>query len=113
MAYQSNAAFFRSRPFQFMLMGWLIFPLIYWYLESIANKVTIDNKQLLYERGIFSKDRTEIQLASIRTVKIYQSFINRIFGVGTVSIFTSGDLPEVVLEGFSNPSLLRESLKQI
>lgn len=113
MAYQSNAAFFRSRPFQFMLMGWLIFPLIYWYLESIANKVTIDNKQLLYERGIFSKDRTEIQLSSIRTVKIYQSFINRIFGVGTVSVFTSGDLPEVVLEGFPNPSLLRESLKQI
>lgn len=96
-----------------MLMGWLIFPLIYWYLESIANKVTIDNKQLLYEQGIFSKDRTEIQLSSIRTVKIYQSFINRIFGVGTVSIFTSGDLPEVVLQGFPNPSLLRESLKQI
>jgi len=112
VAYRSNAAFFRSRPFQFVLIGWLIFPLIYWYLESVANKLTIDGGQLLYERGIFSKDRTEIQLTSIRTVKIYQSLANRIFGVGTISVFTSGDMPEVVLEGFPNPSLIRESLKQ-
>ena len=111
MTYQANSAFFRSRPFQFVFFGWLIFPLIHWYLESLANKVTIAEGQLLYERGIFSKDRTEIQLSSIRTVKIYQSLINRIFGVGTVSVFTSGDMPEVVLEGFPKPSLLRESLK--
>jgi uncharacterized membrane protein YdbT with pleckstrin-like domain len=90
----------------------MIFPLIYWYLESVANKVTVDEGQLLYERGIFSKDRIEIQLSSIRTVKIYQSLVNRIFGVGTISVYASGDVPEIVLEGFPNPSLLRESLKQ-
>ena len=112
MVYQSNSAFFRSRPFHFVLLGWMIFPLIYWYLESVANKVTVGEGQLLYERGIFRKDRTEIQLSSIRTVKIYQSLVNRIFGVGTISVYTSGDLPEIVLGGFPNPSLLRESLKQ-
>jgi len=111
MSYQTNAAFFRSRPFEFLLFGWLIFPLIYWYIQSISSKLTIDEGELLYESGILSKDKTEIQISSIRTVKIYQSLTNRIFGVGTISIFTSGDSPEVVLKGFPQPNYLRELLK--
>lgn len=111
MPYQTNAAFFRSRPFEFFLFGWLIFPLIYWYIQSISSKLMIDQGELLYESGILSKDRTEIQISRIRTVKIHQSFTNRIFGVGTISIFTSGDSPEVVLKNFPQPNYIRELLK--
>jgi uncharacterized membrane protein YdbT with pleckstrin-like domain len=110
-SYILYAAFFRSRPFRFIAFGWLIIPLLYWYLLSRSEKITIGNGELIYESGILRKDRTELKLSHIRTVKVSQDLIDRIFGCGNLLIFTSGDLPEVTLIGFPNPNVIRDVIK--
>ena len=64
------------------------------------------------ETGLLSKNRTELHVRSIRTMKVNQSFINRIFGVGKVSIYTAGDDPEIEVAGLPDPHDLREMVKQ-
>src|SRR5262245_57189158 len=39
--------------------------------------------ELLYERGILSKDRTSVSLKHVRAVHVTRGFLNRILGVGT------------------------------
>jgi len=112
VAYKANAAFFRSRPLSFVLFGWFIIPLIYWFLESKAEKLVVEDAELLYEKGILSKDRTELKLSQIRTVKVKQGLSGRIFGCGDVEIYTAGDSPEVTAKGFPNPNVLRDVIKK-
>lgn len=109
--YRANAAFFRSRPFEVLFFGWLIFPLLYWFLLSKTDKVVIEDDELLYEHGILSKNRTDLKLKSIRAVKVKQRLMDRILGSGDIEVYTSGDAPEVVLRGFPNPKALRNVLR--
>jgi uncharacterized membrane protein YdbT with pleckstrin-like domain len=110
--YKANAAFFRSRPLSFVLFGWLIIPLIYWFLKSKAEKVVVEDGECLYETGILSKERTELKLSQIRTVKVKQGLSGRIFGCGDVEIYTAGDSPEITAIGFPNPNVLRDVIKK-
>ena len=50
-------------------------------------------------------------MSRIRTVNVYQSFFNRIFGVGRISIYTAGDDPEIDVSGLPDPHDLRELIK--
>ena len=91
MIYQAHPAMFRAHPFWFILfvlliaafgLGLLI--LLYWYIKTRATALTVTEHELLYEKGILSKERLSVSLRHVRSVQINQSFVNRILGVGTV-----------------------------
>ena len=46
----------------------------------------------------------------IRTVKIKQSFFQRMFGTGDLDIYTAGDSPEAVLMGLQDPHEIKSLL---
>lgn len=108
---------FRTNPFGFILalllvplgIGIVIF--VIWHLKNKANRLVITNTEVLYEKGLFSKQRSEISMSSIRTVKVYQSFLNRVTGVGNIELYTAGDSPEIVVKGLPEPNSIREHLK--
>lgn len=52
-----------------------------------------------------------MNISSIRTIRVKQSFFNRIFGVGTVEIYTAGDSAEFVAKGLPDPNKVRELVK--
>ncbi len=60
---------------------------------------------------LLSKEHTEIELSSIRTVKIDQSLLDRMLDVGTLRIYTAGDTPELEMKGLPEPAKLREVLR--
>ena len=60
---------------------------------------------------MLSKERSEINISSVRTIKVKQSFFNRIFGVGTIEIYTAGDSPEITARGMPDPNRIRELIK--
>ena len=108
---------FRNKPFGFIL-SLLLIPvvigviiLVVWYLKSRSTKLEINGDEIILEQGLLSKDRTELNTSSIRTVKISQSLMNRLFGVGTLSIFTAGDTPEIQVDGMPRPEVFRELVK--
>lgn len=116
-AYSEHPAMFRNKPFSFILcvllcaVGIGILILLYWYLKCKATKLEINNNEIVLEQGLLSKDRTELNVSGIRTVKISQSFMNRIFGVGTLAIYTAGDTAEVQVSGMPRPEVFRELVK--
>lgn len=116
--YSEHPAMFKNDPFSFVLaviliaaFGLGLIILLFWYLQTKASKLTIYENEILFEKGLLSKERSEMSISSVRAVKVKQSFFNRIFGVGKVEIYTTGDLPEIVAAGFSEPNKVRELLK--
>ena len=71
----------------------------------------IDDNEILFEKGLLSKERSEINVSSVRTIKVKQSFFNRLFGVGSIEIYTAGDNPEIVVNGLPDPNRVRELIK--
>ena len=116
--YSEHPAMFRNNPLGFigaiilvpLIIGIVI--LLVWWLRCKSIRMSFVGNDLVLEKGLLSKDRTELNVASIRTVNVYQSFFNRLFDVGKISIFTAGDEPEMEVAGLPQPNELRELIKQ-
>ncbi|MES9861158.1 MAG: PH domain-containing protein [Candidatus Thiodiazotropha sp. LLP2] len=116
--YSENPVMFKNNPVGFIL-SILLIPvfgvglviLLAWHLQNKSSKLTINESEILYEKGLLSKERSEINISSVRTTKVKQSFFNRIFGVGAVEIYTAGDNPEIVVTGLPDPNKIRELIK--
>ena len=96
------------------LVVWLgtVIWLLIWYIKIKSIKVSVTNNDILVERGLLRKNRKELAIDKIRTIEVDQDFIDRIFGVGLVKVFTAGDLPEIVVTGLPDPNKIRDLVKQ-
>jgi uncharacterized membrane protein YdbT with pleckstrin-like domain len=115
--YEAHPAMFRAHPFWFILcvlliavFGLGILLLLYWYIKTRATALTVTDNELMYERGILSKDRTSVSLKHVRAVHITQDFVNRILGVGVVQISTAGDEPEFTIADMPDPYVIQEAI---
>lgn len=116
--YSEHPVMFKNNPLGFILslllvpvfgLGLIIF--LVWHLQNKGSKLTVTDNDILFEKGLLSKDRSEIIIASVRTVRVKQSFFNRVFGTGTVELYTAGDAPEIVAAGIPDPNRVRELIK--
>jgi uncharacterized membrane protein YdbT with pleckstrin-like domain len=117
--YEAHPAMFRAHPFWFILcivlipvFGIGILILLYWYIKTRATKITITDNEIMYEKGILSKDRTSVSLPHIRAVQVNQGLIDRILGVGTVQISTAGDQPEFTVTEMPDPLEIRDAISK-
>ena len=86
--------------------------LLIWYIKTKGTKLSITENDILLEKGLLSKKRVEVQIRLVRTISVDQTFIDRLFGVGEIAIYTAGDLPEIVEKGLPDPNKIREIIKQ-
>ena len=106
---------FDQQSFQIIgLVVWLgtVMSLLIWYIKIKSTKVSVTNNDILVERGLLRKNRKELAIDKIRTVEVDQDFIDRIFGVGKIKVFTAGDLAEIEVKGLPDPNRIRELVKQ-
>jgi len=109
---------FKNNPLGFILAVLLIplaigiIILLWWYLKCKSTKLEFVGNDVVLERGLLSKNRTELNAGSVRTVNVYQSLFDRMFGVGRISIYTAGDVPEVEVAGIPRPHDFRDLIKQ-
>lgn len=115
--YEAHPSMIRMYPFWTVLaillipVGIGIILLLYWYLQTKADKLTIKSDEIVGVHGLISKQYTEINMSSVRTVKVSQSLLQRILNAGNVAIYTSGDDPELVIKGLPNPNEIRDYIK--
>lgn len=117
--FKAHPAMFRAHPFWFILFVLLIAAfgiglliLLYWYIKTRATALTVSDHELLYEKGILSKERLAVSLRHVRSVQVNQSFINRILGVGEIEIKTAGDEPEFTVTDLPDPHQVREAISR-
>lgn len=117
--YVAHPAMFRAHPFLFVLslvliaafgLGLLI--LLFWYISTRMTKLSVTTDTIIYEKGILSKERIGFSLTHVRTVRVYQSFLNRILGVGAIEFYTAGDEPEFSVRDLPRPHEVRETVFQ-
>ncbi len=110
---------FKSNPLGFVLAVLLvpvaigIIILLWWYLVCLSTKLEVIGNDIVLTKGLLSKDTTEVDIARIRSVNVYQSFFNRIFGVGNIKVYTAGDEPEFEVSGIPDPNKFRLLVKEI
>jgi uncharacterized membrane protein YdbT with pleckstrin-like domain len=115
--YEANPSMVRMYPFGVFLsvllipVGVGILIIMWMYLKTKMDKLTIKTDEVVWEHGLLSKDYTEINMSSVRTAKITQSLLQRMLGAGDLYIYTAGDAPEVVIKGLPEPARIREYIK--
>jgi membrane protein YdbS with pleckstrin-like domain len=73
---------------------------------------TITSQRVMFEQGILSKSLNEIDLRSIDDTQFFQSFMDRLLGIGNVSLVSSDKaLPMTMLRGVHDPRKLRELIR--
>lgn len=115
--YEANPSMVRMYPFGTVVatllipIGIGILILLYWYISTKADKLTIKSDEVVWTHGLISKQYTEINMSSVRTVRVSQSLLQRVVNAGNIEIYTSGDEPELVIRGLPNPDEIREHIK--
>ncbi|MCK0533250.1 PH domain-containing protein [Sphingobium agri] len=108
--YDEHPAMFRAHPFLFVLLLISVVGLLaigVWWLRAKGERLALSDREVLMERGLLAKQRTEIALSSIRSVRITQTFGQRIFDVGNVELFSAGDIAEIAIKSMPRPGRIR------
>lgn len=86
----------------------LVAPLVW----SRTIRYRISNFRIDYERGLLSKTIDTTELWHVEDIRFHQSIIERILGVGTITIFASDQTtPSFPLRGLPKPREIFDALK--
>src|SRR5580692_7970863 len=80
------------------------------HLQRQTVKLTLAGDKLRYETGLTSKSMRLIQLPKVQDVRVLQSFWQRVFGVGDISIETAGVNSRLIVENLDRPRQLAEQI---
>jgi uncharacterized membrane protein YdbT with pleckstrin-like domain len=80
------------------------------HLQRQTVSLTMAGDKLRFETGLTSKSMRIIQLPKVQDVRVLQSFWQRIFGVGDISIETAGENSRLVVENLDGPRELAEQI---
>jgi len=103
----------RNSPLTTIIFGTLTLGLIPFFWRGGKVLTIYDNGDISYQKGIASREQIEIQASEVRTVKVVQSLFARIMNAGTLEIYTTGDAPEILIAGISDPNTIKETLKEL
>jgi uncharacterized membrane protein YdbT with pleckstrin-like domain len=85
-------------------------PFILSMLDRWFTEYSVTNRRVLVKHGIIRRSVTELNLRLIEGVDIHQSFLGRIFGVGTVTVRGQGD-QRVIFTWCAAPLLVKRKLQ--
>jgi len=86
----------------------LIIPVVW----ARTIRYRISNFRIDYERGLLSKTIDTMELWHVDDIKFHQSFMERLLGVGTVTIMSDDQTtPSLPLRGLPNPRTIFDALK--
>jgi uncharacterized membrane protein YdbT with pleckstrin-like domain len=109
--YDEHPAMFRAHPFLFILLLVSVIGILaiaIWWIMHKGERLALSDREVLLERGLLSKQRTEIALSSIRSVRITQTLGQRMFDVGNIELFSAGDVAEIAIKSMPRPGRIRD-----
>jgi uncharacterized membrane protein YdbT with pleckstrin-like domain len=107
----ASPAMIRNRPVWFMLSVLLIAAygvglviLLLWWMSCRSTVLTVTNKRITLRTGLLTKRITEIMIRDIRNFQVEQSMMDRISGIGSIGISSSGQSGvEIAIAGIARP----------
>ena len=87
-----------------IIILYIIWQLLSWY----AMEYTLTDSRIIIKSGLLSTKKTYMPYATIQDVNTSQNILERLFNVGSVSVFSAYDNNEMELKNISNPSEAEE-----
>lgn len=118
--YKASPSMYRNYPVAFVIAVILIVAyglglvvLLFWWLKCLCTTLTITEKRTILRTGILSKNTNEVWHRDVRNIKVSQGVLQRMFGVGTVSISSAGQADiEISVSGILRPEKVRNLIDQ-
>ena len=96
--YLINSQFMSVLGYLFIIYAVILFIGIYLYYSNMV--LTIDKEKTIFKTGILNKRVIEVKHVDVRNIQIFQGIFQRIFDIGTVSIFSAGtNTAEINIKG--------------
>src|SRR5258708_28334198 len=80
------------------------------HLQRQEVKLRVEGEKLRFETGWFSKSTRIIQLPKVQDVRVNQSLIQRMLGVGDVSIETAGETSRLTVKNLDHPQVVANQI---
>jgi len=82
------------------------------WIRLRSTKYNVTNQRVLVEQGVFSKTVDEIDLRYVEDSTFHQSLVERILGIGSVTLISSDkNTPRYVLRSIKDPRHVRELIR--
>jgi membrane protein YdbS with pleckstrin-like domain len=94
-----------------VIVGLVLFLIPWLRVKSVRYRIS--NYRIDYQRGLIGRSIDTLELWHVEDVRFYQSILDRILGVGSITVLSHDDTtPKLVLRGLPNPRPLFDSIKQ-
>jgi uncharacterized membrane protein YdbT with pleckstrin-like domain len=118
--YKDSPAMFRNHPILFLIcvalapLGIGLLILIVWWPKCWQTSVVVTNDRVTLRKGILSKYTSDILISDIRNVQVAQNLVQRILGVGRVTVSTTGQADmEIDVNGLPHPERIQSIISKI
>jgi uncharacterized membrane protein YdbT with pleckstrin-like domain len=95
-----------STPNLYLLLiipGLLVLWTLVKHLRLRFTKLVIGSGKLRYETGMVSRSVRTMELSKVQDVRVDQSFMERLLGLGTIAIETAGESSGLKMAGVAQP----------
>jgi uncharacterized membrane protein YdbT with pleckstrin-like domain len=83
-------------------------------LPITFTKYKMDNNRLYVSKGLFTTVEDELVLYRVLDVRLKRTFADKIFGVGTITIYTADETDKVLtVEKVKNSKMVRDLLSEM
>ena len=83
------------------------------HVENRMTQVTILGDKLRFETGFASKTTRTLLLSRIQDITVHQSAIQRLLGVGDISIETAGETSRLTVPSIDRPQEVADRLNEL
>jgi uncharacterized membrane protein YdbT with pleckstrin-like domain len=87
----------------------LLWPLVRW-IRRQSSRATISGERLRYETGVFSRTTRNIQLPKLQDARVEQRLLQRLCGVGDLSLETAGEASRLTIPNVDDPQALADEI---
>jgi hypothetical protein len=89
--------------------GWLA-----WWAKSRFTTLTVTNRRTILRRGLLSRETSEVRHRDVRNVQVNQTTIERLLGVGDLSLSSAGQAGfEIAVKGIPNPTRIADIIRDM
>ncbi len=81
------------------------------YLSRLNTRYTLTDERLKITSGLLTKKVDEIELFRIKDTKVTQTFLERLVGIGTISVISSDETENVIISYLPNSINRREEIR--
>jgi uncharacterized membrane protein YdbT with pleckstrin-like domain len=116
--FSESPKMFANNPLGFVICCVLCLALVgfvflfFWWLECRATVLTVTGQRSILRRGILSKRTNEVRHEDVRNIQVGQSFLQRMFDVGSLAISSAGQGEiEIEISGIADPQKVADLIR--